>query len=187
MSAASASIFAVEVADQAQQDIQALTRFRAQVELGQKRAPAGAEQLRVAVLNALARDQRMHAVLQGGSHLGEHEPLAQQVAQVAQVAWGDVGLGQQIGAQQLRERARVDRVGLDPRGRDRLRAQRVRQMQLAALMLEQLCQPLPAIRRLQRELGLLTELAQQLAEALAVVDQPTRQQLVAVLVDDRDV
>ena len=60
-------------------------------------------------------------------------------------------------------------------------------MQLAALLLKQLCQPLPAIGCLQRELGVLTELAQQLSEALAVVDQPARQQLVTVLVDDRDV
>jgi hypothetical protein len=41
----------------------------------------------------------------------------------------------------------------------------MRQVQLAALALEQLGQPLPAIGRLERELDVLTKLAQQLAEA----------------------
>jgi hypothetical protein len=54
--------------------------------------------------------------------------MTQQLAQVTQLARGDVGLGQHPGAQQLRERARVDGVGLDPGGGDRARAERVREV-----------------------------------------------------------
>jgi hypothetical protein len=63
----------------------------------------------------------------------------------------------------------------------------MREMQLAALALEQLRQPLPAVGRLQHEASLLTELAEQRPEALRVVDQPPREQLPAALVDDRHV
>lgn len=141
----------------------------------------------MAVLDALARDQRVHAVLQRAAHVREHEALAQQVPQVTQLARRDVGLRQQVGAQQLRQRARIDGVGLHARRRDRLRAQRMRQVQLAPLGLEQLREPLPAVGRLQREASVLTELAEQFTEALGVVDQPAREQLLAGLVDDRDV
>ena len=102
---------------------------------------------------------------QRGPHLREHEALAQQVAQVTQLARGDVGLREQIGAQQLRQRARIDGIGLHPCRRDRLRPQRMREVKLATLALEQLGQPLPAIGRLKREPGVLTELAEQLPEA----------------------
>jgi hypothetical protein len=59
-------------------------------------------------------------------------------------------------------------------------------MQLAAVVLEQLRQPLPAVGRLQRELRLPTQLVEQFAEPLRIVDEPARAQLPAVLVDDRD-
>jgi len=177
---------AVEVCDQAQQDVQPRPRLGPQLELGEKGAAAGPEQLAVAVLDALTRDQRVHAVLQRGPHLREHEALAQQVAEIAQLARSDVGLRQQIGTQQLRQCARVNGVGLHPRRRDRLRAQRMRQMQLAALGLEQLGQPLPPVGGLEREPVVVAQLAEQLAEALGVVDQPPRQQLLAALVNHRD-
>jgi hypothetical protein len=53
-------------------------------------------------------------------------------------------------------------------------------------VLEQLGQPLPAVGRLQREPRLLTQFAEQLAESLGIVDEPAREQLLAALVDDRD-
>jgi len=178
---------AVEVRDQAQQHVQARSWLGAQLEFDQKGAATGAEQLAVAVLDPLPRDQRVDAVLQRGPHLREHKPLAQQIAQIAQLTRSDVGLRQQIGAQQLRQRARIDRVGLHPRRSDRLRAQRMREMQLAALALQQLRQPLPTVGRLERELRVRTQLAQQLAEAIRVVDEPAREHLLAVLVDRCDV
>jgi hypothetical protein len=48
--------------------------------------------------------------------------------QVAQPARRDIRLGQQVGAQQMGQRARVDRVGLDPRRGDRLGPQWVREV-----------------------------------------------------------
>ena len=59
-------------------------------------------------------------------------------------------------------------------------------MQLAALVLEQLGQPLPTVGRLQREPRLLAQLVEQFAKPVGVVDEPAREQLLAVLVDDRD-
>lgn len=108
-------------------------------------------------------------------------PVAQQVAQIAQLPGRDVGLGQQIGAQQVRQRARVDGVGLHPRGGDRLSSERMRQVQLIARLLEQIGQPLPTIGRLQRNLGLAVDPRQQLEERLGVVDDPPREQLRAVV------
>jgi hypothetical protein len=62
----------------------------------------------------------------------------------------------------------------------------MRQMQLAALILEQLGQPLPAIGRFQREPGVLAELGQQPAKHLRIVREPPRQSLAAVLLDNGD-
>ncbi len=111
--------------------------------------------------------------------------MAQQLAQVAQLGRGDVRLGQQPGAQQMRERLGVDRVGLHPRGSDRPGAQRVREVHVIAGLLEQLGQPLPAVGRLERDMR-ARRVAEQLAERLAVVDDPPRERQLAVLVDDRD-
>src|SRR3954447_24356238 len=64
--------------------------------------------------------------------------------------------------------------------------QGMREMQLAILVLEQLGQPLPAVGRLQRELRIGAELADQLAEHLLVVEQPPRHRLAAGLLDHGD-
>ena len=111
--------------------------------------------------------------------------MAQQLAQVAQLGRGDVGLGQQAGAQQVRERLRVDGVGLHARGGDRPRAQRVREMHVVAGLLQELCQPLPAVGRLERDVR-APRLAEQLHKRVAVVDHPPREQQLAVVVDRRD-
>ncbi len=101
--------------------------------------------------DAVLGEDRVHTVLQRRAHPGQRDPVAQQLAQVAQLAWSDVRLGQQIGAQQMRERLRVNRVRLHPGGGDRPRTQRVREMDLVAGVLEQLRQPLPAVGRLDRD------------------------------------
>ena len=81
----------------------------------------------------------------------QRRAVAQQIAQVAQLGRGDVRLGQQPGAQQVRERLGVDRVGLHARGGDRPGPQRVREVHVKAGVLEQLGQPLPAVGRLERD------------------------------------
>ena len=112
--------------------------------------------------------------------------MAQQVAQVTQLARRDVGLRQQIGAQQVRQRPGVDGVGLDARRGDRLGAHRVCEVQLVAGVLEHVGQPLPAVGRLQRDPA-FAEALQQRQERLRVVDDSPRQQLHARLVERRDV
>jgi hypothetical protein len=84
------------------------------------------------------------------------------------------------------ERLRVDSVRLHARGGDRSRAQRVREVDLVAGVLEQLCQPLPAVGRLDGDPRLALQAGEQLEERLAVVDDPPRQRQLALPVDHRD-
>ena len=65
--------------------------------------------------------------------------------------------------------ARVDGVSLHPGRGDRLGAQRVRQVELVALILEQLGEPLPAIGRLKCDLALAVEPSEQLQKRIAVI------------------
>jgi len=55
------------------------------------------------------------------------------------------------------------------------------------VVLEQVRQPLPAVGRLERDLGLAVELAELRHERVGVVGDPAREQLAAVLVERRDV
>jgi hypothetical protein len=116
---------AVEVADQAEQAVQSPAGRLAQGQLGQEAAAALAEEVGVLVLDPLPGEQGVHTVLQRRAHPRQDDPVAEQIAEVAQLARRDVRLRQQIGAKQVRERARVDRVRLHPRCSDRLRPQRV--------------------------------------------------------------
>ena len=111
---------AIEVADQAEQTFETPACRLAQRQLGEERLSSFAEQIGVLVLDPLASEQGVHAVLQRRAHPRQHDPVAEQVTQVTQLAWRDIGLRQEIAAQQMRERARVDRVGLDACRRDRL-------------------------------------------------------------------
>jgi hypothetical protein len=77
----------------------------------------------------------------------------------------------------MRERARVDRVRLDPGRRDRLSLPRMRQMQLDPLRLEQIRQPLPPERGLERDPRLTTQLGEDRAQRLRLVRHSTRKQL----------
>ena len=119
--------------------------------------------------DALSGQQRVHAVLDRGAHPGQRRAVAKQLAQVAQLGRGDVRLGQKPSPQQMRERLGVDRVGLHPRGGDRLRAQRMGKVHVVAGLLEQLGQPLPAVGRLQRNVRPI-RVVQLLKECLAVAD-----------------
>jgi hypothetical protein len=71
-------------------------------------------------------EDRPDSLLERRADARERHPVAQEIAQLAQLRRGDVGLGQQIGAQQVGERARVDGVRFHARRRDRLRPQGVR-------------------------------------------------------------
>src|SRR5439155_61058 len=143
-----------------EQAVEAAPRGLAQGKLGQEGATALAEEIGVATWDPLAGEQGVHAVLERRTHPRQHDPVAEQIAQVAQLARSDVRLGQQVGAEKMGERTRVDRVRLHARGGDRLRAQWMREMKFMALSLEQVSKPLPAIGRLERDLQLAAELGQ---------------------------
>jgi hypothetical protein len=59
-------------------------------------------------------------------------------------------------------------------------------VQLVAGVLEQIGEPLPAVGRLERDLGLAVDLRQQLEERGRVVRDPPRQQLAALIVEHRN-
>jgi hypothetical protein len=126
-------------------------------------------------------------VLERGAHLGERDPVAKQIAQVAKLARGDVGLGEQVGAQELRQGAGVDGVGLHPCRGDRLGSERMGEVELIARPLEDIGEPLPAVGRLQRDLRLALQLPKELQEGGGIVLDPPRDDLVALPVDGCEV
>jgi hypothetical protein len=75
--------------------------------------------------------------------------VAQQRPQIAGGLRRDPGLGQQISAQQLRQRGRVDLVVLQPGRGDRLAAAGMDQMRFQLELLEQVDQPAPAVGGLE--------------------------------------
>ena len=105
---------AVKVADQREQAVESSARPVGQLQRGEVFAAGCAEQVCVLGQDALAGQQRVHAVLDRRAQVNERRAVPEQVAQVAQLRRGDVGLGQQPGAEQVRERSCVDRVGLHP-------------------------------------------------------------------------
>lgn len=73
----------------------------------------------MAVPNAVLGEHRVGAILERRAQLRERHPVAQRVAADPATRDRDIGLGQQIGPQQLGQGAGVDRVGLDPGRSDR--------------------------------------------------------------------
>jgi hypothetical protein len=165
--------------------LSSLRRGHGQLQRGEGLAAGCAEQVAVIGQDALAGQQRVHAVLDRGAQVHKRRAVAEQIAQVAQLRRGGVRLGQQSGAQQVRERARVDRVGLHSGGGDRAGPEWVREVHVKAGVLEQLGGPFPAVGRLQRDMRVL-RIAEQLADRLAPCRDPFGQRQLAVLVDDRD-
>ena len=113
--------------------------------------------------------------------------MTQQLAQITQVPGRNVGLREEVGAQQECERLGVDGVGLHPRRGDRAGPQRMREVKVIAGVLQQFREPLPAVGRLNSDLALALQAAEQLDERLAAVDDPPRQHQLAVFVDHGDV
>ena len=172
-----------ELGEQREQAVHAPARRLAQLDVGEKARATGPEQIAVGPLDALLGQDRADAVLERRAHAGERDAVAQQITQVAQLTRRDIGLRQQVAAQQVRERARVDRVGLHPRRGDRLGPERVREVQLVAGVLEQIGQPLPAVGRLQRDPALALDFGQQRQDRRPIVDEASRAQLAALIVE----
>jgi hypothetical protein len=149
----------VEVGDQSEQALEAAAARCGQRQLAQVGTSCGPEQLSPFVLDSLAGEQGMDAVLERGAQAGERDVVARQLSQLSQLAGRDVGLGQEIGAQQVSERACIDGIRLHPCGRDHLRVPRISEVELDPLALEQVRQPLPAEAGLERDLRFLSSSA----------------------------
>jgi hypothetical protein len=127
----------VEVLNERQQAVDSLARRRSQLDRGEELSPGLSEQVGVLVDDAVPGEDRVHAILDRRAHRHERDPVAQQLAHVAQLPRSDVRLGQQAGAQQLRQHGGVDRVGFHPRCGDRAGPERMREVQLKAGVGEQ--------------------------------------------------
>ncbi len=135
--------------DQRQGVLDDLAGDRGQLQRGQpgpaRAAPAAA---RPAV--TVVGQDRVDPVAQQRPQPHQLRPVPQQRPQLAHRRRGDPRLRQQVGAQQLRQDRRVDLVVLQPRRGDRLALQRVHQVRVEPVVLQQLHQPPPAERGLER-------------------------------------
>jgi hypothetical protein len=93
---------------------------------------------------------RVDPVPQLGAEPDQADPVPYQRAELADRLRGDPRFGQQVRPQQLGQDRRVDLVVLQPRRGDRLAPQRVHQVRLEAVVLQQLGQPSPAECGLER-------------------------------------
>jgi hypothetical protein len=112
-------------------------------------------------------------------------PVPQQRPQLAHRRRGDPRLRQQVGAQQLGQDRRIDLVVLQPGRGDRLALQRVHQMWVEAVVLQQLHQPPPAERRLERRRRARRQGADHPQDRLHPVRHVPVGQHLAILVDHR--
>jgi hypothetical protein len=113
-----------------------------------RRALGGPQAAAAGRRHAAVGEHGMHPVLQRGRPAHQGDPVAQQRAQITHGLRRDPGLGQQIGAQQLRQGLGVDLVVVEPCRVDRLAATGsdwVDQVRLKLEVVEQVDQPAPAV------------------------------------------
>jgi hypothetical protein len=128
----------------------------------------------------------MRPILQRGQQADQTGPVAQERAQVTDGLRCDPGLGEQVGAQQLREGARIDLVVLEPGRRDRLAAAGMDQVRFQAELLQQLDQPAPAVGGLECDRGAPRKGTQDRGQLRRVVWDVAVALLVAGIIDDGD-
>ncbi len=126
-----------------------LPRCRRQVQLGQP-AAAGPGPVAGRPVIAVVGGDRVDPVPQLGAEADQADPVPQQRAELADLRRGDPRLGQQVRSQQLRQNRGVDLVVLQPGRGDGLAPQRVHHVRLEAVVLQQIGQPAPAERGLER-------------------------------------
>ena len=104
-----------------------------------------------------------------------------QLPQLADLGRRDPGLGQPAHPQQVRQIRRVALVVLHPTQREHLHPQRVRQMHRRAQLGEGVRGPVPAIGRLEDDVGVLAGARHHRLQVLRVIGDPHRLQLLAAI------
>ena len=142
----------VEVADQAEQAVESPARRLAQRELGEEATAAAAEEVGVLVLDALAGEQCVHAVLQRRAH-PRHTTRWRSRSRRSRSSRGAMYAS---GSRSVRSRCasvRASTASVFTRAAAiAFVRKRMREVQLVPLLLEQVGQPLPAVGRLERDL-----------------------------------
>ncbi len=98
------------------------------MELAANKRPFLAEEVGMLLADALPGQHRVHAIVDRGAHPYQHRSVTQQLAQITKLGRRDICLRQKAGAEQVRERLGVDRVGLHPGRGDRPGPERVREV-----------------------------------------------------------
>jgi hypothetical protein len=111
--------------------------------------------------------------------------MAQDAPEVAYLPRGDVGLGEEIGPQQVGEGSGVDLVVLEPGRRDCLAALGVGEVGIEAEVVEQLGHPPPPVGGLERHRGARLEGGEQRRQLAGVVGDVAVGDLFSRVVQDR--
>jgi hypothetical protein len=133
----------------------------------------------------VAGGDRVDPVAQLGPEADQADPVPQQRAELPHLRRRDPRFGQQVGAQQLRQDRGVDFVVLQPGRGDGLAPQRVHQVRVEAVVLQQLGQPAPAERGPGRHRRPGGQIADQPQHRRGSVDHVLVQLHLAVLSDYR--
>jgi hypothetical protein len=123
--------------------------------------------------------------LRRGTQRRELGPIADQLPQFPLLNWRDERLWEIPAAQPVRQLGRVTHVVLDPPGVP-VQPQRVHQMHMGAVRLQQVRRPVPAIGRLERHLGISSGLRDRDGELNRVVHHLIDTEHLTVLVHTHD-
>jgi hypothetical protein len=123
--------------------------------------------------DALFREHRVHLGLEPRSQRHEFCSVPDDLPQLAESRWRDVGLGEPSQAQQIDEVLRVALVVLHPPVAPVV-AERVGEVQVGAHLLQEIGEPIPSITSFENDLGMLAGLRELLREGLPAVVQMDR-------------
>jgi hypothetical protein len=167
----------VQRGDQPQQRVDPGPGFHRQSRGGEQLLPGRAEQVAHRHLYAGGGEHGVDLALQIRAEADQLGAVTDPAAQLPGGRWGDPRLGQPTHPQQIRQVRGVALVVLDPAQREHLHSQRMRQMHARAQLGEGVRSPVPAIRRLEHDVGCLAGAAHDLLQVLRIVGDPHRLQL----------
>jgi hypothetical protein len=145
--------------------------------------PPQAEQLGAPLLDALTGKERMHAGLEAVAKASESNVVTSSSRNSRSSGGGDVGLGEEISAQHMGQRACVDGVRLHPRGGDRPRVPANEQDGARSAEPQAGLAATPNQNRLEGRPRIPSQLGEDRAQGVRVIRHPTREQLEPALIE----
>ncbi len=150
--------------------------------------PARAEEPVDGRVHAVVGEDRVDLALEPRADAHEGDPGAGEAPPIADRRGRDPALGQELCAEEVCERVRVDAVVLHPPCGDRLGREGMGHMRLDAGLGEEVSEPAPAIRRLEGDAQRpRLQLAEDAEELLGTVRDATAEHQVSDLIESHDV